>query len=78
MGLIITGDDLFSRQPTIETVPENKFHFFFVAKPASHGYMMEWLDTYESLHESALTHVLNIREIPDSYSASEKLFSHKE
>jgi transposase len=27
---------------------------------------------------SALTHVLNIREIPGSYSASEKLFSHKE
>ena len=51
MGLIITGDDLFSRQPMIETVLENKFHFFFVAKPTSHTYLMEWLDTYESLHE---------------------------
>lgn len=51
MGLIITGDDLFSRQPMIETVLENNFHFFFVAKPTSHQYMMEWLDTYESLHE---------------------------
>jgi len=51
MGLIITGDDLFSRQPMIKTVLENKFHFFFVAKPTSHSYMMEWLDTNESLHE---------------------------
>ena len=51
MGLIITGDDLFSRQPMIETVLENKFHFFFVAKPTSHTYLMEWLNTYESLPE---------------------------
>ncbi len=51
MGLIITGDDLFSRQPMIETVLEHKFHFFFVAKPTSHKYLMEWLNAYESLHE---------------------------
>ncbi len=50
MGLIITGDDLFSRQPMIETVLENKFHFFFVAKATSHKYLMEWLEAYESLH----------------------------
>ena len=31
----------------------------------------------EKLENSALTHVLNIREIPGSYSASEKFFSHK-
>ena len=29
--LIITGDDLFSRQPAIEIVLNNQFHFFFVA-----------------------------------------------
>jgi hypothetical protein len=51
MGLIITGDDLFSRQPTIECVLENKFHYFFVAKPTSHHYLMEWLDAYDSLYE---------------------------
>ena len=28
MGLILTGDDLFSRQPMIETLLENNFHFF--------------------------------------------------
>lgn len=51
MGLIITGDDLFSRQPTIERVLDNRFHFFFVAKSSSHAYMMKWLDTYPKLHE---------------------------
>lgn len=51
MGLIITGDDLFSHQPMIETVLDNKFHYFFVAKPTSHSYMMEWLDAYDALNE---------------------------
>jgi hypothetical protein len=43
MGLIITGDDLFSRQPMITAVSDCNFHFFFVAKPLSHKYMMKWL-----------------------------------
>lgn len=51
LGLIITGDDLFSRQPMIECVRENNYSFFFVAKPASHAYMMEWLAGYDQLHE---------------------------
>ena len=51
MGLIITGDDLFSRQPMIEYVQDQKFHFFFVAKPTSHKYMMQWLNEYGQLHE---------------------------
>ena len=49
--LIITGDDLFSRQPMIETVLHNKFHFFFVAKPTSHTYMMQWINDYGTLNE---------------------------
>lgn len=49
--LIITGDDLFSHQPMIELVLNNHFNFFFVVKPTSHKYMMEWLDTYEQLPE---------------------------
>ena len=51
MGLIVVGDDLFSRQPMIETVLANNLHFFFVAKPTSHKHMMKWIDTNESLIE---------------------------
>ena len=50
-GLIITGDDLFSRQPMIESVLKHHFHFFFVAKSTRHPYMMAWLAMYEQLHE---------------------------
>ena len=50
-GLIITGDDLFSRQPMIELVLKHHFHFFFVAKSTRHPYMMEWLAMYKQLHE---------------------------
>ena len=56
MGLIITGDDLFSRQPMIEAVLKENFHYFFLAKPSSHSHMMNWLET-QDLHE--------IREIDD-------------
>jgi hypothetical protein len=55
MGLIITGDDLFSRQPMIETVLSNNLHYIFVAKPASHAYMMEWLAAYDKLDEYRMT-----------------------
>jgi len=52
MGLIITGDDLFSRQPMIEAVLNEKYHYFFIAKPSSHTHMMRWLSTPQgSLHE---------------------------
>jgi hypothetical protein len=50
-GLIITGDDLFSRQPMIESVLEQGFHFFFVAKASSHTYMYNWLNASDQLHE---------------------------
>lgn len=50
MGLIITGDDLFSRQPMIKTVLTSNFHFFFVAKPSSHKCLMESLEN-RHLHE---------------------------
>ncbi len=51
MGLIITGDGLFSRQPMIESVRDKGFNYFFVAKPKSHKYMMEWINAYEQLPE---------------------------
>jgi hypothetical protein len=52
MDLIITGDDLFSRQPMIETVIQYAFHFIFVAKPTSHTYMAQWLlDNSKLLNE---------------------------
>jgi hypothetical protein len=55
LGLIVTGDDLFSRQPTIELVLLQGFYYFFVAKPKSHKYMMAWLEAYDTLPELRVT-----------------------
>jgi len=51
MELIITADDLFSHQPMMACVLDENFHFFFVVKPKSHVYMMDWLAAYDQLHE---------------------------
>ena len=49
LNLIIVGDGLFSKGPMIQEVLANQFHFLFVAKPADHTYMMEWLEAFEEL-----------------------------
>jgi len=51
MGIILGGDDLFSRQPMIEAVLAEKMSFIFVAKPDSHPIMMKWLAAQERLPE---------------------------
>ncbi len=49
LGLIIGGDALFSKQPIIEDVLENKMHYIFAAKPDDHKTMMNWIDDYDYL-----------------------------
>ncbi len=51
LGIVITGDGLFSKAPMIEHVLENKLNYLFVAKPGDHTYLMEWLDAFETLPE---------------------------
>lgn len=51
LGIIVNGDDLFSRQPMIESVLAANMHYIFVAKPKSHKYLYEWLEAYPKLHE---------------------------
>ena len=51
LGIILGGDDLFSRQPMITATLDEKMSFVFVAKPSSHVYMMKWLAAQEPLSE---------------------------
>jgi len=51
LGLVIGGDALFSRQPIIEDILDNRMHYIFVAKPSDHKYLMEWLEAYKHLNE---------------------------
>lgn len=46
LGLIITGDSLFSKGPCIDITLKKRMHFIFVAKPGDHTYLMEWLDFF--------------------------------
>jgi hypothetical protein len=43
LGVLITGDGLFSKAPMVNLVLEHKMHFVFVAKPNDHKYMMQWI-----------------------------------
>lgn len=46
LGLIIAGDDLFSKQPFISDVGSASMHYILVAKPTDHTCMMAWIDTH--------------------------------
>jgi hypothetical protein len=54
LGIIMGGDDLFSRQPIITDILDARMHYLFVAKPESHSYLMEWLAAYPKLNELEL------------------------
>ncbi len=54
LGIIMTGDDLFSRQPMIEDTVAARMHYIYVAKPTSHTYLMEWLEAYPKLNELSI------------------------
>ena len=55
MGLLITGDDLFSRQPMINLVRRTGFEYCFVAKKSSHSFMMKWMTENGPFHEAQET-----------------------
>lgn len=51
LGLIIVGDDLFSKQPFISDVLSNHMHYIFVAKPKDHTLMMEYIEASNKINE---------------------------
>jgi hypothetical protein len=51
LGIIMTGDDLFSRQPINKDTLAARMHYIYVAKPSSHKYLMEWLAAYPELYK---------------------------
>jgi len=47
LGATILGDDLYSRQPVIESILEQGFHFILVCKPQSHRWTNSWVQALE-------------------------------
>ncbi len=50
LGIILGGDDLYSRQPIIEDILAAKMHYIFISKPESHKYLFEWLSDCQTLN----------------------------
>ncbi len=48
LGVIIVGDDLYSKQPFIETVKSERMHYILVAKPSDHKIMMRNIELNKS------------------------------
>jgi hypothetical protein len=48
-GIILLGDDIYSRQPMIEEAKKHNMHYLFVAKSSSHKYLQEWVNAYKGL-----------------------------
>jgi hypothetical protein len=51
LGLIITGDGLYSKQPFISEVLAASMHYIFVAKPDDHVFMMEWVEAFDEIEQ---------------------------
>ena len=49
LKLIINADGLSSKQPFITEVNETGYNYILVAKPLDHTYMMEWVNTFDSI-----------------------------
>ena len=49
LKLIINADGLSSKQPFITEVNSAGYNYILVAKPGDHKYMMEWVDTFDSI-----------------------------
>ena len=47
LGIIIVGDDLFSKQPFIKEVLNARMNYILIAKPQDHQYMMEWINAFD-------------------------------
>ncbi len=51
LGITLLGDDIYACQPVIEKVRAQEMHYIFVAKPRSHKYLYEELESLEKLGE---------------------------
>ena len=51
LGLIIVADGLFSKQPFIETILNDRMHYLLIAKPADHVAMMNYIRASDELKE---------------------------
>lgn len=52
LPIIITGDDLYSKQPFIDNLKANGMSYILVAKPTDHKILFEWVDEITGMGEA--------------------------
>ena len=57
LGIIILGDDLFSKQPFCQKLLEKGYHFILVCKPSSHPTLYEWVTPVKTSGEISTVRV---------------------
>lgn len=55
LGLIIVGDDLFSKQPFIEALRREGMHYILIAKASDHVVMTRHINALDQLHQKYLS-----------------------
>ncbi|MCX5810506.1 MAG: hypothetical protein NTX36_14265, partial [Proteobacteria bacterium] len=51
--MIIVGDSLYSKQPTIETIRSLRMNYVLTTKPDDHKKLMEWVNEQRILKETS-------------------------
>ena len=51
LGIIIVADSLYSKQPFIKELKDERMSFILVAKPKDHKIMMEWIEEQKQMGE---------------------------
>ena len=52
MKIIITGDSLYSKQPFIDKLKQNRMSFILVAKPTDHKLLYQWFSEFHQMKET--------------------------
>jgi len=52
MKIIITGDGLYSKQPFIDELKQNRMSFILVAKPTDHTLLYQWFSEFHQMKET--------------------------
>ena len=47
LKLIVSGDDLYSHEPFVQQLMQQRFHYVLVAKPESHQELFQWVEMIE-------------------------------
>lgn len=67
LGIIITGDDLYSKQPFINTAKANGMSFILVAKPTDHTTLFQWVDEITRMGEAQFLEIVDEKGNKHSY-----------